>query len=284
MSIHQIMKDTMKKHKAKIELIQWATISSIASLVYSDYIRSFRQRTKPVHLIQVPSMMNLKEFLKTDGPFMEKLSSDFIDQIMKTEYMTKYKDQLPELVLFQDDLIEIMKTIMDLYILPNVSRAIPNVIEKKFQLNQPSNRTFIQSNDINLFQRPDIEPDEMMGYLAEEFMMQLLMNVVTMERHTEYPEHNEVILLTKDEILTIDNGNAICPIHFNHVILDMENLMKLMCFVTNTIYEAIDQGESVPLKNGEMSWFQIQTSPFNATSITKFGNRIFSQETPHQES
>ena len=68
--------------------------------------------------------------------------------------------------------------------------------------------------EIDLFNREPIN-DEQIDFIIEETVLQLLMLLPTMKKEIEIPEENINIKMSKDEILTIANENAICPIHFN---------------------------------------------------------------------
>ena len=51
MQIHQLVKNAIMEHKQKIELTQWAIISGISSLIYSEYIRRIKRKEVPVKMI-----------------------------------------------------------------------------------------------------------------------------------------------------------------------------------------------------------------------------------------
>ena len=52
MQINQLIKDVMKNHKQKIELIQWAIMNGVASLIYSEYIRRIQQKNILILLLR----------------------------------------------------------------------------------------------------------------------------------------------------------------------------------------------------------------------------------------
>ena len=174
MSIHAIMKEIMETHKAKIELIQWAVMGSIASLVYSEYIRSFRQKTVPNPYIQVPSLKNVQYFLESNQPMMTSVSEFLLDDMTHQTLFHPYISRILELVLFQEEHLEILKTILDLYMIPNIQRRLPEVIAKKFQLDNPDAQTFRESNDLELFQYSCWDVTAHRKYLADQAVLQLL--------------------------------------------------------------------------------------------------------------
>ena len=47
MTIHKIVEDAMIEHKDKIEMYQWAIISGVAILVYSEYISKIHKKSIP---------------------------------------------------------------------------------------------------------------------------------------------------------------------------------------------------------------------------------------------
>ena len=103
MSIHMMIKEAMDKHKSKIELTQWAVMSSFASMVYSDYIYNFNQKQYPTPHVLVPAISNVKHFLSTDGKFMKLVSDNFFDKLMRNELFNSYMTILPELEMFHGD-------------------------------------------------------------------------------------------------------------------------------------------------------------------------------------
>lgn len=270
MSIHAIMKETMETHKSKIELIQWAVMGSIASLVYSEYIRSFRQKTVPNPYIQVPSLKNVQYFLESNQPMMTSVSEFLFDDMSQQAFFYPYISRIPELVLFQEKHLEILKTILDLYMIPNIQRRLPEVIAKKFQLDNPDAQTFRESNDLELFQYSCWNTIDHRKYLSDQTILQLLMLCISLPREVEVPEQNISNHLAEQEVLSINNMNAITPIHFTEDIIQNKTVIPTLSFVTNTQFSRIDQGHTVACKGDRVCQYQFQTSPFNQVTITRF--------------
>lgn len=271
MKLHEMIKETLNNHKSKIELIQWAIISGVSSLLYSEYIANIKQKQIPVRKILLPSIKTLNELLSENSQFIELLSDKLIDNIYNNELFKKYNDA-PELVLFNEENIEILKTIFDLYIIPNIRRRIPEAIEKKFDLKNPQQQLFVESREIDLFNRKPINEDQI-NFIIEETVLQLLILLPTMKKDIELPETNNGILFAEDDIITIGNENAICPIHFNENIFKIESIMKLLSFVTNTTVTENDWNLHPYVKNGNISEpinYIINTGLFNQVSITRF--------------
>lgn len=268
MSVYDIVKDTMAKHKKKIELFQWATISGVSSLVFSEYISCIRQKQIPVRQILVPSMRTLSELFDMDGQFIQKLSNELIEKMISHEMFKKYSDA-PELVLFSEENIEVLKTVFDLYILNNVSKRIPETIEKKFGLRDPKQQVIREDRDTVLFRNKPID-DLQIDFIVEEVILQLLLLLPTMKKEIELPEGNRGIQMTDSEILSIANDQAICPIHFTPNIFRNESVNKLLMFVTSTQMDEVDTSKStIALKGDEYITWIIDTNPFNQVSLTK---------------
>lgn len=267
MQIHQLIKDTIKNHKNKIELTQWAIISGVSSLVYSEYLMNMKRRSVPTNVLIVPSIKTVNELLNPDNQFMELLSEKLIDSIASNNTFYKFADA-PELILFNKDNIEIMKTIFDLYIIPNISKRLPETIAKKFGLDNPDQNQFaIQSNELDLFGRNPIS-DEQFNFIVEETVLQLLTLLPTMKKDIELPEVNRDIYMTDEEILTIGNEKAICPIHFNKAIFNNKEVLKVISFVTDTTITEMDLNKTAMAKNDEIVTYKIDTGIFNQVSIT----------------
>lgn len=287
MSIYETIKGVMQEHKKKIEYIQWAVISGISSLVYSEYISLIRQRTIPVKQVLVPSIKNVEHFLAKDGQFIEILSRDLIDQIAK-DWVFKEYAEAPELVLFKPENIEILKTVFDLYMIPNICRSIPETITKKFGLNDPNQQLIREDRDVMLFRGQPLS-DEYFEYIKDQIILQLLIYLPSIKKEVEIPNGNRDIQMVDSEILTINNEQAICPIHFSPRIFRNEKVMNLMKFVTGTMLREVDTSASTVAIKGDdneyITWI-VDTNVFNQTSLTKLvGIELTTQEVnnEHQE-
>lgn len=277
MQIHQLVKTALTEHKQKIELTQWAIISAITSLFYSEYIRRFRQKEIPVKVIMVPSLKTVSDYLRADSPFMEHMSENYIDSIANHPMLNQYSDA-PELVMFKEENIEIMKTIFDLYISPNISRRIPETIAKKFGLNDEKQQVFRETFDIRLFDDQPINEDQY-KFIVDQTVLQLLMLLPTMKKEVEIPEDHVNMMMSRGEILSIANDSAVCPIHFNKDIMTNKSVISLLLFVTNTnIVDIIDGADIAPQKRDIIVEYMVTTGLFNQVSFTRL-NGIEYQET-----
>lgn len=265
--MNQLIKQTMKDHKQKIELMQWGIISGISSLIYSEYIKNIRQKQIPVRMVQIPSIKSVKRFLDPESGFLQDLSYKFIDSIYDHKLFRKYCTA-PEFVLFNNDNLEILKTIFDLYIIPNISRRIPEVIIRKFDLDNPNQQLFRESNEIDLFQGKLLN-DEQYKFVVEESILQMLLLLPTMKKDIELIEDNSQIYLAEGEILTIGNEKAICPILLNDSIIRNESVIDLLKFVTSTEISYIGKEDERALKGDRQIEYFIKTNPFNQICITR---------------
>ena len=276
MQIHQIIKETIKEHKSKIELIQWAIISGISSLVYSEYISKIKQKNVPVRAILVPDIKRVREFLDpVNGGFIELLSDDMIDKIANHELIRKYSDA-PELVLFNEENIEVMKTLFDLYITPNIINRIPETIALKFGLNDPKQQLIRQDRDIQLFMNGFIDTDKF-NFIIDQTVLQLMVLLPTMKRNVVIPEDNSKFFMKKDEILTIGHDNAICPIHFNKEIIENKSVIDLLTFVTNTTICKLCNTQAGVSVRGGIGEYSISTSVFNQAGVISLDGILMKQ-------
>lgn len=276
MQIHQIIKDTITQHAKKIELIQWAIVSSVSSLVYSEYIKNITQKQVPVRMILVPSMKTLNELLHPNGQFVQLLSEKLIDGINNNKLFQKYA-HAPELILFNDENVEILKTIFDLYIAQHISQRIPETIGKKFYLLDGTQQLFRENREADLFNRKPIS-ERQLDYIVEESVLQLLLLLPTMKKDIELPEQNLNIHLTAEDIITIDHENALGPIHFNEAIIENKDVIDLLKFVTSTTIRRIDGGETAASKNGMIVNYSIDTNVFNQVVLTKLSGIEYNNE------
>lgn len=266
MAINDVIKEVMKTHKSKIEITQWAIINGVASLVYSEYLYNMRNKVTPAKtFMMVPKISAVKEFLKEDGELINWISENLIDSMIMNKRFNEFID-IPELVMFKDNNVEILKTILDLYIIPNISRHIPETIAIKFSLGDPKNQTFIESNDADLFGRESVK-DYQVRFLSDEIVLQLLSMLPSIKKNIDIPETNSKIQMSKDEILIVKNGNAICPVMFDKDIFKNE-VMNMMSFVTNTTIDTIGDSNLTGYKNNGLTIDYIVTSsPFNNVTL-----------------
>jgi len=269
MQISHIMKEAMKTHQKKIELIQWAIISGVTTLIYSEYIRRIKQKATPVPLVLVPEIRSLTNLLDPNEHFMNLLSMQLIDQMVSVKMFQQYFDA-PELELFRAENIDIMKTIFDMYIIPNISRRLPETIEIKFGLNNPKQQAIRESHEIDMFGNKPIDENHV-EFMADQSVLQLLMLMPTMIKNVEIPEENEKIHMSEDEILSISHEKAICPIHFNVHIINNKTVIDLLKFVTSTQIKECDPESGIRGKKTDDSYIKyiINTGPFNSVSLTR---------------
>lgn len=265
MQIHQMIKNTISQHKKKVELIQWAIISGVSSLIYSEYIRRIKQKSSPIRAVLVPEIRSIQEILNPESHFMKLLSDQLIDKMANHELINQYSNA-PELILFNDDKIEILKTLFDLYIIPNIIRTIPETISRKFGLTDPKQQLIREDRDIDLFNRQVINEDQFQ-FVVDQCVLQLILLIPTMKKSIEIPEDNCKIFMTKKEILTIGNENAICPIHFNDSIINNKSVIELLSFVTATNISKMDNKTVGVQKNDDIVEYYISTNMFNQVGL-----------------
>lgn len=267
MAINEIVKNALKTHKSKIELTQWAIIDGVASLIYSEYIYNMKNKVTPGKtILMVPKISTVQELLSEESQLITWISDNLIDKMM-ADILFKQFIESPELEMFKENNVEIMKTILDLYIIPNISRCIPDTIAKKFAIGDPKNQDIRESNEIDLFHRNPIS-DDYLDYLSHEIVLKLLTLLPTVKKDIEVPESNASIQMSAAEILTIRNVNAICPVLIDNVIIN-NSIMKLLSFVTNTSIEILNNIDITgKKKNGLTIDYLISTGAFNSVSLT----------------
>lgn len=272
MKIHEVVHDMLVRHKSKVELFQWAIMSSIGSLIYSEYLKNIKQKQHPVKMFLVPTIRSVQELLMMDGKMFTLLSELLVDEMVRTEQFLKY-ELAPEFEIFINENLEITKTLFEIYILPNVNRRLPETIARKFDLFNPDNQVVRENREIDLFDRKPFSPDQYQ-YILRETILNLLTLAPSIMKEIEYPESNGTIYLTDDEIFTVSHENAITPIHFDKTIFELE-VMPLLSFVTNSIFipndwsvrpisKSYDNDDShIPIS------YEVSTGIFNTTSITR---------------
>lgn len=271
MAINEIVKEAIKNHKSKIEITQWAIINGVASLIYSEYLYNMRNKVTPAKtILMVPKISAIREVLKEDGQLITWISEELIDSMVIDNLFSKFIDS-PELEMFKDNNVEIMKTILDLYIMPNISRLIPETISKKFAIGDPNNQAIMESNEIDLFCRQPISEDYL-KYISHEIVLQLLTLLPTIKKDIEVPETNTKIQMSFREIISIKNINGICPVLIDSEIID-NSVIKLLSFVTNTTIEELTTDNLIGRKkNGESIDYIVASSTFNNIELIRLNH------------
>lgn len=265
MKISQAIKETLMKHNKKVEIIQWAITQSISSLVYSEYLYNMRQK-QDRKIILVPKIKLVRDLLSRDSKLINRLSEELIDGIINNEIFDRYKD-LPELILFNEENVEILKTIFDLYMVPNISRVIPEIISKKFELDDQTKHIFVEDIGISMFK--DGINSDIIKYIIDETVLQLMLLLPSIKRLIELPENNSQIYLCDEEIMLVGNENAITPIAFDSSIYNNESVYPILSFVTNTIFKELDYSVETLYKNGLIIDYIVSTGLFNQVSIIR---------------
>ena len=252
MDQNEIMK-TVSPHVKKLEVIQWAIVNGVISLMYSEFIRRMRSKTSPVPIILIPEIQTIHNLLKRDGPMVTLLSKSLIYD-MATHPLTQRFINCPELVLFTEEYIDLLNLLLDHYIVPNLCKWIPESISNKFNLQDKNQQTFWESNEIDLFDGKYLSVHHY-EYIAEQCVLQLLCILPSIQKDIYVPEENLHFVMRSNEILCINHDNAICPIYFTPNVFSNEDVSETLLFVTST---EIIEDEDV---------YSVKTNPFNKVSL-----------------
>ena len=252
MEINKVIKEIIINNKAHIQLYQWSIASGICSLLYSEFLRRLQRKTSPKDIIFTPTIRSVEEFLSPNGQLMNYLSNNLIDQMIDNNLFQKHNNA-PELKLFINN-NDILKTIVDLHILPNMCRTIPDIIKTKFSLEKEDNNLFYEDSRIDIFDRKKLNQDQL-DFVIEEILLQLLVLLPSIDKDLYVPEDNMNINLDKDKILLIGNEKAICNIYFNYNIIENKSIIDLLSFITSTTFE------------DDNNCYKVKTSTFNNSGI-----------------
>ena len=81
--MNESTKQFLINNKSSIEMFQWALMNSVASLVYSDYIASIRQKQFPVRKVLVPVIKDLEYIMDPRGELLRDLPEYLLDRICR---------------------------------------------------------------------------------------------------------------------------------------------------------------------------------------------------------
>jgi hypothetical protein len=258
MKKENIVESAIDENKSNVQIYQLAVVSSISTLVYSEYIKNIKRKYKPKIMYMVPTIRSVQELLLPKNKFMQKIINELIDKMLDNDLFKKYLNH-PELELFNDDNIEVLKVLLEYYIIPNIFKTVPGAIRRKFNIGKEDNQLFIEDNEIDLFERKEIT-DRQFDYIVEEIVIKLILMIESENIITDHPENNTHIYLSDNQIITIANDSAIAPISLNKNIIENDSVIDLLKFVTNT---SIDKLESI---------YDITTGAFNQISVVTLNN------------
>jgi hypothetical protein len=237
MTKEELMNDIFIKETKNIELFQWSIVSSISSLLYSEYIKNMIKKDPPIDKVFVPKITMVKDILNPEGDFIKYLSTNLIDLIFNHDLIKKYID-LTEFNIFKEDKLEVMKDILDNLVVNNIIKRIPETIMIKFQLNNPKQQTFMESNELNLFNRKPIN-NEQYYYLIEECVLQYILFLPNIVKDA-YSINDTSLKLSINSVLSITHRNAVCLIIINHSVIQNKTVFPLISFVTSTNATLLD--------------------------------------------
>lgn len=223
------IKQFIELNKFGVERFQWAIMNSIASLVYTEYIRNIRKKQYPREHTLIPPIKSVESFLNIHGDFMNCVSNNIIKDLMEHHLVQMFDhNKVPDLKILDLDNMEMTQTLLDEYILPNVSKRVPETISIKFQIGKPEVKGIMdESPEIDIF-KSGVQ-DFHYEYILEETALQLL-DFIIHPSLTNIESHNNaaIIEVYNDSILVIDHSSAICPIHLSNTILANGDLMDII--------------------------------------------------------
>ena len=275
MQIHERIKDVIRTHKKDIQTIQWAIISGITSYVYTHYVRSIRQQSAPIRIVLVPEIRTVQDLLNPEGYFMDRLSNNIIDMMINKDLFQRYK-HAPELALFNEENVEVLKTIFDLYMIPYISRRIPESISKKFDLENPEQQVMQEDRDIDPFS--DKPYDIALNFIARQSVLHLLMLTPSIDKTIEVPEDNMNIRMSSTDILGITHNSALCTIYMDSAIIE-SSIFHVLSFVTSIEKQKLydSKAEACAMKGNDILLYNIKTNPFNQATLTRLGDVKYHQ-------
>ena len=237
--------------------LRYSTMSAVATLIYMEYLRSFTQIGRRVH---VPKT-NLIEYGLQKDDLMNFFENDFLDKLVESDDIFNF---------IKEDKSSIQKYLVAT-IIPEFQKIIPEVIERKFENDQ----IFHQTMDIS-FMCFDWYNDDKFIYILEETRLKFyektknykyLVKLPKFDRMTTNPDGtyqtkdgcwidyksdpDDMEYIDKMKFISypsdcfiIHNQNEISPIIINEQIRHCE-VYNLITFITNL---SIMESNDVPMK------------------------------------
>lgn len=238
-------------------------MNSLSSLIYSKFISLFRKQTKPAERIIVPSVNNIAKFLDRDSEFTRKLQANLFDSIKDAVHNNElYKPYENKFDMFDESA---RKTFNE-DLIPTVEKRIPFVIRRKFDIDGEGNSIFKEDRDLELF--TDFSEDEIYNYLTYEMILNII--VESKSYVCKYGEDEKLSFTDKDEfviyprsILCIKNVMAISPIYIDLNILNLNEINKLIEFITHSTFKEMTDFKC----NDKFNVWTITTNQDNWVSV-----------------
>lgn len=228
------MNKYLSEHKDPIGIFQMSLISSVATLIYSEYISRMKQKQLPTRKILVPNMKEVRDYTDLVTPFMEKLADTIISTLKEEPLFDKIKDSYK---ILDEDMFD---SVLRLYILPNVSRVIPNTISKKFGLEDDSIQMIKVDRDIRIFYPDKILIDDMIKVVSNQLIGNLILanNGIRLKIHPVESNISSTFKFDKNSIIGITNSNSISPLIYTKGTFDLNPyFVKLFNFVSSSKFE-----------------------------------------------
>lgn len=240
-----------------VETFQWTVIDTIASLVYPEYIRHITEKNMPTSRYLVPTIKSVAEIVKPESNIMTFVSSKLINGMRDNQWMTiSGFCNMDEYQRFEDEKHRnMLQSVLDNYILPNVSRVIPTVIMKKFSIGIESNNgLMVEDYGIDIFENGII--DSYYDYIIEEASLSLTTMIMDIDQSCVTGV--DKIELPSNAILSISNSNALCRTLFSKNIADDPSIMDLLSATVTKLISSSDDS------------FVMGTSNSNTANIITF--------------
>ena len=230
----------IEDNRDNIEKIQIALTNTIALKIYLSYLSSFHANDGPVKTIFIPTTKEVRNYLcpsNYSAHLWMNIKDNLWDYVKYHPMFIKLRRK-KEFDFFnnEDNDNEIFKYLITYHIIPNCMVSIPDVLRKKFSLDDDSVQTFHESDTIDEYfvnELKKIEED----YLYEEFILKYI------HAHKLYRKkviaYNEIGLYRNDshKYISLDSNHNIVPILIDEALCDMKEFMSQISFVTNTDYK-----------------------------------------------
>jgi hypothetical protein len=219
-------------------------------------------------LIYFPQLSKVETLLDMDHPFVTKVRDNMLSGIINNKNFQKYRDQ-PEFVIFDDENIDMLQIVFDLYFVPNIGRAISNSIWKNlFQGKHAA--AMVEKEDVELFDKRDTPSSNEIRYISDEAALMLLDIIPSLKSTARLPKDSLRIGLLKDEIFVLGSANQLDPLYLDKTILRNTEVTQLLFHVTGSKSKDYTHAKTPPMEGNEKSEFVISTYPTNCCRIIKF--------------
>ncbi len=226
--------------------LQLSITLSLVSVIYLEYLLLMNKVEVPIKRINVPELSSIKRILV--DPISAWVVNELPNRLRTSIYIAPLL-HLDEFKPLMDDNVHLILN----DIIKESYKIIPSIFIKRFQLDG-SQQLIREEIGLEVFGKTPITESHY-KYISEQCALQLLLSTKRINR--DIINVKECLTFSHNDIISINNDNALTPIFLNNTIISDSFLMDKINFVTS----------SNIVKSGNE--YKLNTNPNNIVRLIK---------------